>query len=141
MTNYQKMVEGKKEKSLQKVDMVKNIISLMKKNNECINFYTVSKKANCSRSFLYNHHELRDIISLNSQESKVKDIKTDNQLKLRIRFLEKQIEELTKDGKEDLRKTIERQRAQIEKFKEQQRRDRETIDKLTLRLFESQNYE
>lgn len=45
--------------------LVKNTVEIINKmffEREIINFYTVAKKADVSRQFLYNHKELKELI-------------------------------------------------------------------------------
>ena len=59
MEKYEKMINNRKEYSSLKVEKVaKKIDELIEKGDD-ISFYSISKKAKCSRSFLYNHECLR----------------------------------------------------------------------------------
>ena len=69
------------------------------------------------------------------------DINKENQLLLRISLLEKQIEELSKEGKDDLRKINEKQRIKIDQLKKEIQQKNEMINKLTIQLFNNQKYE
>lgn len=140
MNKYDKMIEGKKEKSRARIEEVKRIILKMKEEREDVNYYTVSKKANCARSFLYKHSDIKELIS-NSSNITNGDINKENQLLLRISLLEKQIEELSKEGKDDLRKINEKQRIKIDQLKKEIQQKNEIINKLTIQLFNNQKYE
>ena len=56
-------IRKQREDVINKKNIIKQIIKNMEEKNEKISFYSVSKKANCARTFLYNDTELRELIN------------------------------------------------------------------------------
>lgn len=70
MSKTEKIVELAKNKSLEKEEMVLNVIEKMKVLGEKITFYSVYNKASVSKSFVYNNERIRNIIE-KEREAKV----------------------------------------------------------------------
>ncbi|HMD90007.1 MAG TPA: hypothetical protein VKF38_12675 [Anaerolineaceae bacterium] len=74
----------------------------MDNDNECITFTFVSKKARDSRTFSYNHVDIRALIESHKQNKFIPEIKSENQKEIeglckRIRELEKESSNYKKD--------------------------------------------
>lgn len=112
--NSKHLLAYKKKEREEKIEAVNKVISYLLYNSEEINVNLVAKKANVSRTFIYNNPELRLSIQDNKASSKIRaDKKKVNQgrarsqesqmviistLKRRIKDLQKELELSKKDN-------------------------------------------
>ncbi|WP_050632256.1 DUF6262 family protein [Bacillus andreraoultii] len=103
MKNTSKIVSMAKEKTEIKKSTVIETINKMIENGEKINFYTVTKRAGVSKSFLYKYDEIRELIekyrqspTKKKQSKDAKDVIIESQ-KRKIKELEKEIKQYQKD--------------------------------------------
>lgn len=109
--NTDAIVKLAKEKSIKVRNKVEKTISEMALRNEKINFNTVSKKADVSKSWLYKEKDIRERIELlrKRQFTKVSNppknkVRSEEVL---IKSLKSRIKELEQENK-DLRKQLEK---------------------------------
>lgn len=98
MAKSDKMVEVQKKESAKKVAFAKQIVDMMVENGEPVTPYTVHKKSNLSKAFIYTNEEVKAYIDEHRSAKKYnyrkytpEDVKQE-----RIRELEKEVELLRK---------------------------------------------
>ncbi|EHO62174.1 DUF6262 family protein [Dialister succinatiphilus] len=98
MTDRSKaMVEFSKNRSEQKIEYVKSVISQMEMEHKKISVYSVQKASGVSKTFIYAHSELIDLIR-NLKGEKKPDISAEAADTV-IAALKVEIEELKKENK------------------------------------------
>ncbi|REE84574.1 hypothetical protein A8990_114109 [Paenibacillus taihuensis] len=118
--NTSAIVAMAKDKTSKKVELVLLEIDKMKKKNEKVTFYSISKKTGVSRSFLYNNQILfNKINSIRNNNPRSEDtIQTIVEAqKLKITKLEKEVAELKKN--ENFKERYEELLAQNKELKKQ----------------------
>lgn len=114
--NTDAIVKLAKEKSIKVRNKVEKTISEMALQNEKINFNTVSKKANVSKSWLYKEKDIRERIELlrNQQITKVSNPpkKRNRSEEILIKSLKSRIKDLEQENKK-LKKQLEKAYANI----------------------------
>ena len=143
MEKYGKMLEKRKEMSSVKVEHTKKIIEKMIRNNNKITFYTVAKKADCSRNFLYKNIELRELI-INNRESELiiskKDEKTIiNSFKEEYERIKKENDNYCRSEKGKLINEIKILKIKIEKLEKNNKELTEENHSLLLQLTKRDN--
>lgn len=98
MAKTDKMIEVQKQESAKKVAFAKQIVDMMIENGEAVTPYTVHKKSNLSKAFIYTNEEIQSYIAEHRSEKKYnyrkytpEDVKQE-----RIQELEKEVEMLRK---------------------------------------------
>ena len=99
MAKTDKMIEVNKSESAKKVAYAKQVVDMMVENEEAVTPYTVWKKSNLSKAFIYTNEEVIAYINTHRSEKKynyrkytVEDVK-----QAKIDQLEKEIELLRKE--------------------------------------------
>ena len=98
MSKTDKMVEVQKKESAKKVAYAKQIVDMMIKNGEAVTPYTVHKKSNLSKAFIYTNEEVKAYIEEHRSEKKYNYRKytPEDVAQERIQELEKEVEMLRK---------------------------------------------
>lgn len=109
--NTDEMLKKSKEKSIKSFNKALDTIDSMIKNQEEINFSSVSKKSSLSRNYLYTNQNIKNLI-LEYRDKK--NYRTQESKEVIINIQKKEI----KDLKEKVRK-LEKYREQYEKCKDE----------------------
>lgn len=91
-----KIIELSREKSETKRALVLSTIHIMEKEEQVINFTTVSKRANVSRNYLYKNKELKILIEFLRGDIEIRKVQSKDYKDIIIEAQKSKIKELEK---------------------------------------------
>lgn len=98
MARQDKMIEVQKQESAKKVAYAKQVVDMMIENGEAVTPYSVYKKSNLSKAFIYTNEEVQTYIAEHRSEKKYNYRKytPEDVAQERIAELEREVEMLRK---------------------------------------------